>query len=46
MHGQMHAVPNAVGERRHIQLAHFVLQPASIDITIWLGNLDFELHPI
>lgn len=44
MQGQMHTVSNAVRERRHIQFTHLVLQPASIDIAIWLGDLDLAHH--
>jgi hypothetical protein len=44
VHGQMHTVANTVGEWRHVQLAHFVLDPPSISIAIQLGYLDLAHH--
>src|SRR5258708_4499688 len=44
VHGQMDTIANAVRERRHIQFAHFVLDPSSIGITLWLGYLDLAHH--
>jgi hypothetical protein len=44
VHGQMHTIANAVRERRHIQLAYFVLDPPSISIALWLSYLDLSCH--
>src|SRR6266567_9493854 len=40
VHGQMHTIANAIRERRHIQLAHFVLDPPSVRLTLRLGYLN------
>src|SRR5258708_17471613 len=44
MHGQRRTVANPVREWRHIQLPYFVLDPCSVGITFWLGNLDLRCH--
>src|SRR5713101_375972 len=44
MHREMDTIANAVGERRHIQLAHFVFDPPSIGIALWLDYLDLAHH--
>src|SRR6266704_6381210 len=44
MHGQMHAVANAVRKRRYIQLAHLVLDPSPVGVALWLDYLDLTHH--
>src|SRR5437763_16228763 len=44
MHGQMHTVANAIGERGNIQLPYFVFDPSSVCAALWLGYLNLTRH--